>query len=88
MLRSTTFLALSWPALAWWTVFLSCVLLSAFDPFAAWELPAEVTALFMIVQVLSVVYAVRAWRHKRWAAMAVNLSVMAITAVALLGAFD
>ena len=54
----------------------------------AWTLPAEVTSLLMIGQVLSVVYAVRAWRHKRWAAMAVNLSVIALTAVALLGAFD
>ncbi len=89
VLRSTTFLALSWPALVWWAVLLSCVLLSAFGPFAAWELPsAEITALLMMGQVLACVYAVRAWRYKRWAAVAVDLSVVAITVVALLGLLD
>ena len=84
VLRSTTFLALAWPALAWWTIVLSCILLSAFDPFADRTLSAEAIAALIVTGVLCGVYAVRAWRHKRWAAVAVNLSVIALNLPGLL----
>ncbi len=84
MLRSTTFLALSWPASAWWAIVLSCILLSAFDPFADRTLPAEAIAALIVTGVLCGVYAVRAWRYKRWAAVAVNLSVVALALPGLL----
>ncbi len=68
---------------------LSFTLLLAFDPFTAFDVP-EIALWVPLAAgyVLSALYAVRAWRRKRWAAVLTNLSVLAMLAVALLGALD
>ncbi len=68
---------------------LSFTLLLAFDPFTAFDVP-EIAMWVPVAAgyVLSALYAVRAWRRKRWAALLVNLSVLAMLVVALLGLLE
>ena len=68
---------------------LSYTLLLAFDPFTAFDVP-EIAIWVPVAAgyVLCGLYAVRAWRRKRWAALLTNLSVFAMFAAALLGVFE
>ena len=64
-------------------------MLLAFDPFTAFDVPEiAIWAPVAAGYVLCGLYAVRAWRRKRWAAVAVNLSVFAMLAAALLDVFE
>ena len=84
-----SFLALTWPALAWWAIVLSYAVFLVSNTRAALKIPDIATGAPLAAgYVLSALYAVRAWRRKRWAAVLVNLSVLAMLAAALLGALE
>ncbi len=57
-------------------------------PFVGSWYATAAAPLLVAGYVASGLFAVRAWRRKRWAAVTVNLSVLAMLAVALFGALD